>query len=106
MTMLLLASLIDGLSAFDLVSVGPGALASGLVPGLADAGLLKLTVVHGHGGLADAAPHWIVLAQQFDTDVFSGFRAWWSDFVSSGKIWTLIFGIVLGYLLRALTTYG
>lgn len=47
-----------------------------------------------------------VLAEQFDTDVFRGFREWGSNFIESGQIWALIIGIVLGYLFRGFTTYG
>ena len=117
MTMLLLAPLVDGLFAFDPTA----ASLQSLVPGLVDLGLLKLTVIQGHStAIADFSSswshwsfhslfdtsHWTVLAQQFETDVFADTRAWWSDFVASGKIWTLLFGIVLGYLMRALTSYG
>lgn len=111
MTMLLLPSLIDGLCAFDLTS-GTQAIAAGVVDMGLNLGLAKLIAIPEHSSaIAEATPHmphmpqWL-LAQQFETDVFAGARAWWSDFVSTGKIWTLIFGIVLGYLLRALTSYG
>jgi hypothetical protein len=56
---------------------------------------------HSHAGLLAQ-----VLAEQFDTDVFRGFREWGSNFIESGQIWALIVGIVLGYLLRGFTTYG
>jgi hypothetical protein len=47
-----------------------------------------------------------VLAQQFDTDVFAGTRKVVGEFVASGKLWTLLIGIVIGYILKSLTSYG
>ncbi|MGB3612317.1 MAG: hypothetical protein WBA10_00895 [Elainellaceae cyanobacterium] len=110
---LLASGLIDGIYAFDLASVGLHAMHSITLPGFVDLSFLNLgpfheAVVHGHGTtIADASStQWAILAQYFETDVFADTRAWWNDFISSGKIWTLIFGIVLGYVLRALTSYG
>jgi hypothetical protein len=53
-------------------------------------------------------PHdWTVLAQtQLETDVFAGTRAWFDNFIKSGQVWALIIGIVFGYVLRGMTTYG
>lgn len=47
-----------------------------------------------------------LLAEQFDTDVFRGFREWGSNFIESGQVWALLIGIVVGYLFRGFTTYG
>ncbi|MGF1538771.1 MAG: hypothetical protein ACFB4J_20105 [Elainellaceae cyanobacterium] len=104
---LLASSLIDGLYALDATSYSQLAhpLQASMLEGLTEMVSLKLTL--GHGLAAEASPDGaVVLAQYFETDVFASTRTWWNDFVSSGKIWTLIFGIVLGYLLRALTSYG
>ena len=50
---------------------------------------------------------WATLAQkQFDTDVFAGFRSSMDNFVKTGQVWALLIGIVIGYLLRGMTTYG
>ena len=49
---------------------------------------------------------WSFVAQQFETDVFADFRTFFNNFIQSGQIWALIVGIVIGYLLRGLTTYG
>ncbi len=106
MTIPLLASgLIDGICAFDVISWSVHQLHAAAVPDLVS--LSTANLAHGHGLAADASSTGgLVFAQYFETDVFADTRAWWSDFVSSGKIWTLIFGMVLGYLLRALTSYG
>jgi hypothetical protein len=29
----------------------------------------------------------------------------WNNFVESGQLWALLFGIVLGYMIRNLTAY-
>jgi hypothetical protein len=57
-------------------------------------------------GLDWAGLDWAVLAQQFDTDVFAGARKIIGDFIESGRLWTLLIGIVIGYVLRGLTSYG
>lgn len=49
---------------------------------------------------------WSVLAQQFETDVFSDFRVAFNNFVESGQVWALVIGLILGYLIRSLTSYG
>jgi hypothetical protein len=46
-----------------------------------------------------------VLAQQFDQDILGDMGSAWSNFVGSGQIWALLIGIVLGYLMRGMTTY-
>ena len=67
------------------------------------------------GALWHTSWDWNVLAQldlaqldlaQFDTDVFRPTREFFNHFVKSGQIWALLIGIVLGYLLRSLTSYG
>lgn len=55
-------------------------------------------ITHGHFDL--------LAQQQFDTDVFAGFRRSISNFVKSGQIWALLIGFVLGYLIRGVTTYS
>ncbi len=49
---------------------------------------------------------WVFVAQQFETDVFADFRAFFNNFIESGQVWALIIGIILGYLLKGLTSYG
>lgn len=44
--------------------------------------------------------------QSFDTDVFAGPRAFFQNFVQSGQIWALIIGVVIGYVMRSMTSYG
>jgi hypothetical protein len=47
-----------------------------------------------------------ILAQHFDTDVFKGGRGLINNFVKSGQAWALLIGVILGYVLRGLTSYG
>jgi hypothetical protein len=49
---------------------------------------------------------WSLLAQQFETDVFANFRSSFNNFIESGQAWALIIGLVIGYLIRSLTSYG
>jgi hypothetical protein len=60
----------------------------------------------GQAWLSHLSLDWALLAQQFDTDVFKGARGIMGDFIQSGKLWTLLIGIAIGYMLRALTSYG
>ncbi|WOD39007.1 hypothetical protein [Nodosilinea sp. E11] len=46
-----------------------------------------------------------MLAQQFDQDILGDMVSIWNNFVESGQIWALLFGIVLGYMIRNLTAY-
>ncbi|PZV19427.1 MAG: hypothetical protein DCF21_07185 [Leptolyngbya sp.] len=46
-----------------------------------------------------------VLAQQFDQDILGDIVNVWNNFVDSGQIWALLFGIVLGYMIRNLTAF-
>lgn len=65
----------------------------------------------------DAVAHWtsasnytqvesMIIAQQFDQDILGDLGLAMNKFVESGQVWALIIGIVLGYLIRGLTTYG
>ncbi|TVQ09258.1 MAG: hypothetical protein EA368_09900 [Leptolyngbya sp. DLM2.Bin27] len=46
-----------------------------------------------------------VLAQQFDQDILGDIVDIWNNFVDSGQIWAMLFGIVLGYMIRNLTAF-
>ncbi|MBF2047735.1 MAG: hypothetical protein EDM05_037510 [Leptolyngbya sp. IPPAS B-1204] len=78
-------------------------LVQDLAPGLVDLGSWSEV---SRVWLSHSSLDWAVLAQQFDTDVFRGTRAIIGDFIQSGKLWTLLIGIGIGYMLRALTSYG
>ena len=46
-----------------------------------------------------------VLAQQFDQDILGDMVNIWNNFVESGQLWALLFGVVLGYMIRNLTAF-
>ncbi len=48
---------------------------------------------------------WSLLAQQFDQDVFAGFRDAFSNFIESGQVWALLIGVIIGYFLKSVFTY-
>jgi len=52
--------------------------------------------------------HWdgSPVVAMFNTDVFAGTRAFFDNFMKSGQAWALAIGVVVGYIFRALTTYG
>ncbi|MEM9157178.1 MAG: hypothetical protein AAGB13_19435 [Cyanobacteria bacterium P01_F01_bin.33] len=45
-----------------------------------------------------------IMAQQYDQDVMGDIAKGWNSFVDSGQIWALLGGVVLGYLLRSITS--
>ncbi|MBE9198064.1 MULTISPECIES: hypothetical protein [unclassified Nodularia (in: cyanobacteria)] len=48
-----------------------------------------------------------MLAQTInDTDVLGQMQQAWNNFVITGQIWALLIGIVIGYILKNLTSYG
>ncbi len=58
-----------------------------------------------HFNIADSHSHinMDLLAQQFKQDVVGDMSRGWNKFVSSGQIWALIIGVVVGYLFRSIT---
>ncbi|NEP58622.1 MAG: hypothetical protein F6K31_16665 [Symploca sp. SIO2G7] len=64
---------------------------------------LSATSIFGQPATVVTTP---VIAQQFDEDSFldrSGDIL--GDFVESGQLWALLIGVVLGYVIRGVTTY-
>ena len=51
--------------------------------------------------------NWTVLAQNInDPDLLGQVEKAWNNFVETGQIWALLIGLVIGYLIRNLTSYG
>lgn len=51
--------------------------------------------------------NWSVLAQNVtDPDLMGQVQKAWNNFVETGQIWALLIGLVVGYLIRNLTSYG
>lgn len=45
-----------------------------------------------------------IIAQNYDQDVLGDIGKGWNSFVESGQIWAMLGGLVLGYLLRSITS--
>ncbi|BAY28424.1 hypothetical protein NIES2107_02530 [Nostoc carneum NIES-2107] len=41
-----------------------------------------------------------------DPDVLGQIQHGWNHFVKTGQIWALLIGLVIGYMIRNLTSYG
>lgn len=48
----------------------------------------------------------VVLAQQTDADLMANVKTAFANFIESGQVWAFILGIILGYIIRQITTYG
>lgn len=46
-----------------------------------------------------------VIVAQFESDVLGDIGGAFKNFYESGQIWALIIGIVIGYVVRGITTY-
>lgn len=76
-------------------------------------GIVEQTMPQYHESVAAFSPgsahkqqvESIVIAQYFDQDILGDLGDAMSQFVESGQVWALLIGIVLGYLIRGLTTY-
>lgn len=67
---------------------------------------VELPAVTGVAGFTvDTAALSPVLAQEFDQDILGDMVDIWHNFVDSGQLWALLFGIVLGYFIRNLTAF-
>lgn len=48
-----------------------------------------------------------MLAQNInDPDLLGQMQQAWNNFVLTGQVWALLIGLIIGYILRGLTTYG
>ena len=51
--------------------------------------------------------NWTVIAQTVnDPDLLGQAQKAWNNFVETGQIWALLIGLVIGYVIRNLTSYG
>lgn len=49
----------------------------------------------------------IALAQTItDPDLMGQIQKSWSHFIQTGQVWALLIGLVIGYIIRNLTSYG
>lgn len=64
---------------------------------------------HSLNSLYGHIPHdWLTLAQdgQYNQDLMKDTQKYWNSFVKSGNIWSLLIGIILGYVVRTFTSFG
>lgn len=86
------------------ISLGVEDSFSGYFTGADDlSSLASVAGVSGFSIASDALSP--VLAQQFDQDILGDLMATWNNFVDSGQLWALLFGIVIGYFIRNLTAF-
>jgi hypothetical protein len=51
--------------------------------------------------------NWTSLAQTVtDPDLMGQVQKSWSHFIQTGQVWALLIGLVIGYIIRNLTSYG
>ncbi|MBN3891888.1 MAG: hypothetical protein HWQ43_22925 [Nostoc sp. JL31] len=51
--------------------------------------------------------NWTALAQTItDPNVMGQMQKAWSHFIQTGQVWALLIGLVIGYMIRNLTSYG
>lgn len=46
----------------------------------------------------------VVVGQNFDQDILGDIAKGWNNFVETGQIWALGIGVVIGYLLKSITS--
>ncbi|MGQ9837065.1 MAG: hypothetical protein ACUVRV_03640 [Cyanobacteriota bacterium] len=46
----------------------------------------------------------MIVGQVFRQDVLGDIRKGWNNFVESGQIWALLAGIIVGYMLKSITS--
>ncbi len=57
--------------------------------------------------LSHSSLNCIVVAQVIkDPDLLGTWNKSFDNFIESGQVWALLIGLVVGYLIRGLTTYG
>lgn len=48
----------------------------------------------------------LILAQQFEQNLWGDVSSWFNNLVESGQLWALLIGIIVGYIFRGLTSFG
>jgi hypothetical protein len=69
------------------------------------------SMLHGHDSLLQL--QWMlpinctVVAQTItDADLLGNIQRAFNNFVQSGQVWAMLIGLVIGYMIRSLTSYG
>lgn len=65
------------------------------------------SIINSYDSLGDLHINWTLLAQQIgDSDLLGDLQKAFNNFIESGQVWALIIGLIIGYMIRGLTTYG
>ena len=58
-------------------------------------------------GTSKIPVNWTVIAQNVsDPDVMGQMEKAFNNFIETGQVWALLIGLVVGYMIRNLTSYG
>ncbi|MDJ0676680.1 MAG: hypothetical protein QNJ36_15090 [Calothrix sp. MO_167.B42] len=69
--------------------------------------LYQDSVSHHFVGYTSTPIRGTIIAQTVrDADVMGQMQKSFNNFVQSGQIWALLIGLVIGYMVRSLTSYG
>jgi hypothetical protein len=67
-------------------------------------------IAHTTADWSQTLSHWAndatVLAQRFDTDPLRGTRQVIANFFQTGRAWAFLAGLIFGYIIRSVTSYG
>ena len=74
----------------------------GLIQGFQGFGIKDFLPLNGFSHSLVSSSIWI--AQAIKYDLFNNVGASWNNFIQSGQVWSLVIGVVLGYLFRSITS--
>lgn len=57
------------------------------------------------GSFQDIPASTPLIAQQFEDNLLNNFQGSFSNFIESGQVWALLAGLVIGYIIRSLTSF-
>lgn len=62
---------------------------------------------HDSGAQLWSPINWTVVAQSVtDPNLMGRIEKAYNNFVQTGQVWALLIGVVIGYMIRSLTSYG
>lgn len=65
------------------------------------------SIIDSHDSLGNLQINWTLLAQQIsNSDLLGDLQKAFNNFIESGQAWALLIGLIIGYMIRGLTTYG
>lgn len=69
------------------------------------------SILYGHDSVSQLPlmfpTDWTVVAQTItDSDLLGTFQKAFNNFIKSGQGWAFLIGLIIGYMIRSLTSYG